>query len=204
MRPNSARRLPENHCGNRNGIYLDLSAGEHTIMLGMREDGFEIDRLMLVKSKSYTPSGKGPAESSRTNSSSSNNDDDEPIIEEKNIKLVVVDSIISHFRSEYIGRGTLADRQQKLNRFVHKLLQLAEAHNLAVFITNQVQSSPGVFFGDPTKPTGGNVIAHASTYRLYLRKSKANKRVAKLIDSPCLPEAEAVFSITETAFFLSF
>jgi DNA repair protein RadA len=120
-----------------------------------------------------------------------------PIIEEKNIKLVVVDSIISHFRSEYIGRGTLADRQQKLNRFVHKLLQLAEAHNLAVFITNQVQSSPGVFFGDPTKPTGGNVIAHASTYRLYLRKSKANKRVAKLIDSPCLPEAEAVFSITE-------
>ncbi|MHA1269927.1 MAG: DNA repair and recombination protein RadA [Candidatus Helarchaeota archaeon] len=120
-----------------------------------------------------------------------------PIIEEKNIKLVIVDSIISHFRSEYIGRGTLSDRQQKLNRFIHKLLQLAEAHNLAVYITNQVQSSPGVFFGDPTVPTGGNVIAHASTYRLYLRKSKGNKRVAKLIDSPCLPEAEAVFSITE-------
>ncbi|MHA1309838.1 MAG: DNA repair and recombination protein RadA [Candidatus Helarchaeota archaeon] len=120
-----------------------------------------------------------------------------PMIEEKNVKLVVVDSIISHFRSEYIGRGTLSDRQQKLNRFIHKLLQLSEAHNLAVYITNQVQSSPGVFFGDPTVPTGGNVIAHASTYRLYLRKSKANKRVAKLIDSPCLPEAEAVFSITE-------
>ncbi|MHA1229162.1 MAG: DNA repair and recombination protein RadA [Candidatus Helarchaeota archaeon] len=119
------------------------------------------------------------------------------LIEEKNIKLIVVDSIISHFRSEYIGRGTLSDRQQKLNRFIHKLLQLSEAHNLAVYITNQVQSSPGVFFGDPTVPTGGNVIAHASTYRLYLRKSKANKRIAKLIDSPCLPEAEAIFSITE-------
>ena len=120
-----------------------------------------------------------------------------PLVEEKNIKLVIVDSIISHFRSEYIGRGTLSDRQQKLNRFIHKLLQLSEAHNLAVFFTNQVMSSPGVFFGDPTRPTGGNVIAHASTYRLYLRKSKGNHRVAKLIDSPCLPEGEAIFSITE-------
>ncbi|MBD3229202.1 MAG: DNA repair and recombination protein RadA [Candidatus Lokiarchaeota archaeon] len=118
------------------------------------------------------------------------------IIEERNIKLIVVDSLISHFRSEYIGRGTLADRQQKLNRFIHKLLRLAEAHNLAVFATNQVQSSPNTFFGNPTKPTGGNVVAHASTYRLYLRKSKGNKRVAKLVDSPCLPEGEAVFSIT--------
>ncbi|MHA1229791.1 MAG: DNA repair and recombination protein RadA [Candidatus Helarchaeota archaeon] len=119
------------------------------------------------------------------------------IIKEKNIKLIIVDSIISHFRSEYIGRGTLSERQQKLNKFLHRLLQLAEAHNLTVYITNQVQSSPGIFFGDPTKPTGGNVLAHASTYRLYLRKSKANKRVARLIDSPCLPEAEAIFSITE-------
>ncbi|MHA1311514.1 MAG: DNA repair and recombination protein RadA [Candidatus Helarchaeota archaeon] len=120
-----------------------------------------------------------------------------PIIKEKNIRLIIVDSIISHFRSEYIGRGTLSDRQQKLSKFLHRLLQLAEAHNLTVYITNQVQSSPGVFFGDPTKPTGGNVLAHASTFRLYLRKSKANKRVARLIDSPCLPEAEAIFSITE-------
>lgn len=118
-------------------------------------------------------------------------------IREKNIRLLVVDSIISHFRSEYIGRGTLSERQQKLNKFLHKLLQVAEAHNVCIYLTNQVQSSPGVFFGDPTKPTGGNVLAHASTFRIYLRKSKGNKRVARLIDSPCLPEGEAIFSITE-------
>ncbi|NVM04819.1 MAG: DNA repair and recombination protein RadA [Candidatus Helarchaeota archaeon] len=119
------------------------------------------------------------------------------IIKENNIKLVVVDSIISHFRSEYIGRGTLADRQQKLNKFIHKLLQIGEAYNLAVFATNQVMASPGVFFGDPTQPVGGHVLAHASTYRIYLRKSKGEKRIARMVDSPCLPEREAVFMIYE-------
>ncbi|MHA1301606.1 MAG: DNA repair and recombination protein RadA [Candidatus Helarchaeota archaeon] len=119
------------------------------------------------------------------------------IIKEKNIKLVVVDSVISHFRAEYIGRGTLSDRQQKLNKFIHKLLQIAEAYNLAVYITNQVMAAPGIFFGDPTQPVGGHVLAHASTYRIYVRKSKGNKRIARLVDSPCLPEREAVFVIDE-------
>ncbi len=117
-------------------------------------------------------------------------------IQEKNIKLIIVDSVMSHFRAEYIGRGTLSERQQKLNKFVHKLLQIAEAYNVIVFITNQVMASPGVFFGDPTRPVGGHVLAHSSTYRLYLRKSKGDKRVARLIDSPCLPEGEAIFEIT--------
>ncbi|MFX1298911.1 MAG: DNA repair and recombination protein RadA [Promethearchaeota archaeon] len=119
------------------------------------------------------------------------------LIQENNIKLLIVDSVMSHFRAEYIGRGTLSERQQKLNHFIHKLLQVAEAYNVAVFITNQVMDSPGVFFGDPTRPVGGHVLAHSSTYRLYLRKSKGNKRVARLVDSPCLPEGEALFEITE-------
>ncbi|MFX1295461.1 MAG: DNA repair and recombination protein RadA [Promethearchaeota archaeon] len=119
------------------------------------------------------------------------------IIQENNIKLIIVDSVMSHFRAEYVGRGTLSERQQKLNNYVHKLLQIAEAYNVAIFITNQVMDSPGVFFGDPTRPVGGHVLAHSSTYRLYLRKSKGNKRVARLIDSPCLPEGEALFEITE-------
>jgi len=117
-------------------------------------------------------------------------------IQEKNVKLLIIDSVMSHFRAEYIGRGTLSERQQKLNKFVHKLLQIAEAYNVIVFITNQVMASPGVFLGDPTKPVGGHVLAHSSTYRLYLRKSKGDKRVARLIDSPCLPEGEAIFEIT--------
>ncbi len=117
------------------------------------------------------------------------------IIKENNVKLIVMDSVISHFRAEYIGRGTLSDRQQKLNKFIHKLIQIAEAFNLAVYITNQVMASPGLFFGDPTQPVGGHVLAHASTYRVYLRKSKGDKRIARLVDSPCLPEREAIFVI---------
>ncbi|MHA1267820.1 MAG: DNA repair and recombination protein RadA [Candidatus Helarchaeota archaeon] len=119
------------------------------------------------------------------------------IIKKHQIKLVIVDSIMTHLRAEFVGRGMLSDRQQRLNRFLHKLHQLAEIYNLAVFITNQVMSSPGVVFGDATVPTGGNIIGHSSTFRLYIRKSKANRRIARLIDSPCLPEGECLFIITE-------
>ena len=120
------------------------------------------------------------------------------IIKEKNIKLVVVDSIIGHFRSEYIGRGTLANRQQTLNVHIHDLLRLTEVfEELAVMFTNQVSSKPDVFYGNPTVATGGHIIAHGATVRIYLRKGKGEQRVAKMIDAPHLPEAEAVFSITE-------
>ncbi len=115
----------------------------------------------------------------------------------KNVKLVVVDSLTAHFRAEFIGRGTLADRQQKLNRHLHTLMRLAETNNLCVYVTNQVMSKPDTFFGDPTQAIGGHVVAHASTYRIYLRKGKKGSRVAKLIDSPSMPEAEAAF-IVET------
>ena len=113
------------------------------------------------------------------------------------IKLVIMDSIISHFRSEYIGRENLSERQQKLNAHIHKLLRLAESHNLAVVITNQTQANPGAFFGDPNRPAGGNVLAHATTHRVYIRKSKGSLRVARVMDSPSLPEGMAMFKITE-------
>ncbi|MCX8171015.1 MAG: DNA repair and recombination protein RadA [Candidatus Bathyarchaeota archaeon] len=116
---------------------------------------------------------------------------------ENNVKLVVVDSMISHFRGEYIGRETLSERQQKLNQYLHKLLRLAEAYNLAVVITNQVQANPAAFFTDPNRPAGGNIMAHACTHRVYLRRGSKNIRVAKIIDSPYLPEREAHFIITE-------
>lgn len=112
------------------------------------------------------------------------------------IKLVVVDSLTSHFRAEYTGRGTLADRQQKLNRYMHLLARLAEQYNLAVYVTNQVMARPDVLFGDPTQAIGGHIVGHASTFRMYLRKGKKNSRVAKLIDSPNLPDNETVFFIT--------
>ena len=119
------------------------------------------------------------------------------VIKEKGVKLVVVDSITGLFRSDYTGRGELARRQQKLNRHIHTLQKLSDVHNVAIFITNQVMSKPDIMFGDPTQAIGGHILAHASTFRLYLRKSKADKRICRLIDSPSLPEGEAVFKITE-------
>jgi DNA repair protein RadA len=115
----------------------------------------------------------------------------------KPVRLIVVDSLMAHFRAEYVGRGTLADRQQKLNRHLHDLMRLGEIFNAAIVVTNQVQSKPDTFFGDPTKPVGGHIIAHTATFRIYLRKSKGELRVARLIDSPHLPESEAVFKVTE-------
>lgn len=113
------------------------------------------------------------------------------------VKLVIVDSLMGHFRSDFSGRGQLADRQQKLNKHLHMLLKLATQYNLAIYVTNQVMARPDVFFGDPTEAIGGHVLAHASTYRIYLRRGKKGTRVAKLVDAPALPESEAIFQVTE-------
>ncbi len=123
----------------------------------------------------------------------------EELIQKENlpIRLVVVDSLMSHFRSEFSGRGMLADRQQKLNRHVHDLLKLADTYNLAVYVTNQVMARPDVFFGDPTAAVGGHVLAHASNVRIYMRKGKKGSRVAKIVDAPHLAESEAIFRIAE-------
>ncbi|MEM3112925.1 MAG: DNA repair and recombination protein RadA [Candidatus Pacearchaeota archaeon] len=112
------------------------------------------------------------------------------------IKLVIVDSLTAHFRAEFSGRGQLADRQQRLNRYLHDLMRLAEQRNLAVLVTNQVMANPAMMFGDPTTAIGGNIVGHASTYRIYLRRGKKDTRVAKLIDSPNLPDNETVFQVT--------
>ncbi|MFZ0554560.1 MAG: DNA repair and recombination protein RadA [Nitrososphaeraceae archaeon] len=117
-------------------------------------------------------------------------------ISERNTKLVIIDSIISLHRAEFTGRGTLADRQQRLNSILHKLVRIAEIYNVAVVITNQVLSSPDTFFGDPTKAAGGNVIGHTSTYRIYLRKSGEN-RIAKMVDSPYHPYSDTRFTINQ-------
>ncbi len=119
-----------------------------------------------------------------------------PIIEENNIKLIIADSAVGLFRAEYLGRGTLSNRQQKLNHFVHLLSRIAETYNCAAIATNQVMASPDVFFGDPTRPIGGNVVAHTSTYRIYFKKS-GKKRIARMVDSPHHPEEEVIFALGE-------
>ncbi len=113
------------------------------------------------------------------------------------IRVIVVDSLTAHFRAEFVGRGTLADRQQKLNRHMHDLQRLAGINNAAVIVTNQVSAKPDAFFGDPTRAIGGHIVGHTSTFRIYLRKSKGGKRICRLIDSPHLPEGEAVVTVSE-------
>jgi DNA repair protein RadA len=114
-----------------------------------------------------------------------------------NVKMIIVDSLTSHFRAEFIGRGMLANRQQKLNRHLKDLKQLADINNALVLVTNQVHSKPDAMWGDPTKPVGGHVLAHASTFRLYLRKAKGGRRIARLVDSPNLPDGECVYQVTQ-------
>ena len=119
------------------------------------------------------------------------------LVGEKGVKLIVVDSLISHFRAEYVGRESLPERQQKLNNYLHRLLRIAEIYNIPVVITNQVVAIPDALFGPHNKPAGGHIIAHLSTNRVLIRKGAKNLRIAKIIDSPYLPESECVFMISE-------
>ncbi|MDY6775493.1 MAG: DNA repair and recombination protein RadA [Halobacteria archaeon] len=116
---------------------------------------------------------------------------------DKPVRLLAVDSLTAHFRAEYVGRGNLADRQQKLNKHMHDILRFADLYNSAAVVTNQVQSNPDAYFGDPTKPVGGNILGHTSTFRVYIKKSKDNKRIIKLVDAPNLPNGEGILRIKE-------
>ena len=115
-------------------------------------------------------------------------------------RVLVIDSLTSHFRSEYIGRGTLAARQQMLNKHMHQLLKIADLYNIIVLLTNQVHANPAQMFGDPTTPVGGHIVGHNSTFRIYMRHGKAGSIYAKLIDSPNLPQSDCNFFIKKEGF----
>jgi DNA repair protein RadA len=125
-------------------------------------------------------------------------DNADKVVKENGIRLIIVDSLTSHFRSEYLGREMLAERQQKLNKHLHKLIRLARAFNAVAIVTNQVMSKPDVFFGNAVHPVGGHIVAHTSHTRIFLRKSaRGPVRIARLVSSPYLPEGERIFKITE-------
>lgn len=121
----------------------------------------------------------------------------ELIAKDPSIKVVIVDSVTSHFRAEYPGRENLAMRQQKLNRHLHQLSRIADIYELAVIITNQVMARPDMFYGDPTVAVGGHTLYHAPGIRVQLKKSRGNRRIARIVDAPHLPEGEVVFAVTE-------
>jgi len=114
-----------------------------------------------------------------------------------NVRLIIVDSLTAHFRAEYVGRGTLADRQQHLNTHMHQLLKVAELYNICVYVSNQVMARPDTFFGDPIEAIGGNIVSHNSCTRIYLRRGRKGCRVAKIVDSPNMAESEASFMVCE-------
>lgn len=120
------------------------------------------------------------------------------VIKENGIRLIVVDSLTAHFRSEYLGREMLAERQQKLNSHMHRLVRLARAFNAAAIVTNQVMAKPDQFFAMAVEAVGGHVVAHTSHTRVFIRRTASGPvRIARLVSSPYLPEGERIFKITE-------
>ena len=122
----------------------------------------------------------------------------EDVIEENGVRLIIIDSLMAHYRSEYLGRETLSRRQQQVNKHLHKLKRLSQAFNAVAVVTNQVVATPDSSYGAQVapKPIGGHVVGHAVHSRIYLRKGRENLRIAKIMASPFLPEGEAPFRIT--------
>lgn len=122
------------------------------------------------------------------------------MMSESRFSLLIVDSIMALYRTDFAGRGELSARQMHVAKYMRTLQRLADEFGIAVVITNQVvaQVDGGMMFNpDPKKPIGGNIIAHSSTTRLSFKKGKGEQRICKIYDSPCLPESETVFAIYE-------
>lgn len=120
------------------------------------------------------------------------------IIKENNVRLIIIDSLTSHFRSEYLGREMLAERQQRLNNHMHRMIRLARSFNAVAVVTNQVMSRPDAFFANSVDPVGGHIVAHTSHTRVFIRRAASGPiRIARLVSSPYLPEGERLFKVTE-------
>ncbi len=120
------------------------------------------------------------------------------IIKENNVRLIIIDSLTSHFRSEYLGREMLAERQQRLNNHMHRMIRLARSFNAVAVVTNQVMSRPDAFFVNSVDPVGGHIVAHTSHTRVFIRRAASGPiRIARLVSSPYLPEGERLFKVTE-------
>lgn len=120
------------------------------------------------------------------------------IIKDNNIRLIIIDSLTSHFRSEYVGREMLAERQQRLNNHMHRLIRLARGFNAVAIVTNQVMAKPDQFFANSVDAVGGHIVAHTSHTRVFLRRAANGPiRIARLVSSPYLPEGERIFKVTE-------
>eukprot|EP00731_Ephydatia_muelleri_P028046 Em0019g919a len=182
---------------------IDLGGGEGKCLYIDSEGTFRPERLLSVAER-YGLSGSDVldnvayARAYNTDHQSQLLLQASAMMSESRYALLVVDSATALYRTDYSGRGELSARQMHLARFLRTLLRLADEFGVAVVITNQVVAQvdgAAMFNADPKKPIGGNIIAHASTTRLYLRKGRGETRICKIYDSPCLPESEAMFAI---------
>lgn len=182
---------------------VDMGGGEGRCLYIDTEGTFRPERLLAV-SERYGLSGSDVLDNVAYARAYNSDHQSELLMQaaammtESRYALLIVDSATSLYRTDYSGRGELSARQMHLARFLRTLLRLADEFGVAVVITNQVVAQvdgAAMFASDPKKPIGGNIIAHASTTRLYLRKGRAETRICKIYDSPCLPEAEAMFAI---------
>ncbi|CAB3985886.1 DNA repair RAD51 homolog 1 [Paramuricea clavata] len=182
---------------------IDIGGGEGKAIYIDTENTFRPERLLAVADR-YGLDGQqvmdnvAYAKAYNTEHQSQLLLNTSAMLSESRYSLVIVDSATALYRTDYSGRGELADRQMHLGRFLRTLLRLADEFGVAVVITNQVVAQvdgASVFQSDPKKPIGGHIMAHASTTRLYLRKGRGETRICKIYDSPCLPEAEAMFAI---------
>ncbi|CAK9302150.1 unnamed protein product [Gordionus sp. m RMFG-2023] len=182
---------------------IDMQGGEGKSLYIDTEGTFRPERLLATAEK-YGLSGQDVLDNVAYARAYNSDHQTQLLIQasammsESRYALLIIDSSTSLYRTDYSGRGELSARQMHLARFLRILLRLADEFGVAVVITNQVVAQvdgASLFCADPKKPVGGNIMAHASTTRLYLRKGRGDTRICKIYDSPCLPESEAMFAI---------
>lgn len=182
---------------------IDMGGGEGKCLYIDTEGTFRPERLLAVAER-YKLSGSDVLDNVAYARAHNSDHQSQLLLQasammaESRYSLLIVDSATALYRTDYSGRGELASRQMHLGRFLRNLLRLADEFGVAVVITNQVVAQvdgAAMFTSDPKKPIGGHIMAHASTTRLYLRKGRGETRICKIYDSPCLPEAEAMFAI---------
>lgn len=124
----------------------------------------------------------------------------ETLCKARNVRLIVVDSLMALLRAEFVGIGLLARRQSVLNNMIHGLSRVAETYNCAILLTNQVSTKMmGMFSADDA--IGGNIVAHGCHFRVMFKtkgfsSNNSLKRRAIIVDAPDLPPEEAEFYIT--------
>jgi len=182
---------------------IDMGGAEGKCLYIDTEGTFRPERLLAVAER-YGLSGNDVLDNVATARAYNTDHQTQLLIQasammaESRYALIVIDSATALYRTDYSGRGELSARQMHLARFLRMLLRLADEFGVAVMVTNQVVAQvdgAAMFSADPKKPIGGNIMAHASTTRLYLRKGRGEQRICKIYDSPCLPEGEAIFAI---------